>query len=158
MARPRSNFDSNNAQVGQAQSFVIPPVGELNHADFHDSYEAVDTPSWEEEAKLMRFMEEPVEIVISEDNSPNAEQVINLCVNGVNQFIFRGKNQVIKRKFVEVLARSRPETLATTEYTDANGNKATKVIKNHTLRYPFRVINDRNPDGQRWVESILREG
>jgi hypothetical protein len=151
-------IDTNELQVGQEQSFNMPASGAIKHSDFHDNFEVVDDPMWKDQAELMAFMEELVEIVVSEDNHPNAEQVINLSVNGINQFVFRGKPQVIKRKYIEVLARSRPESLSTPEYTDANGNRATRIVKAHTLRFPFRVIKDMNPKGGRWVENLLREG
>lgn len=149
--------DTNEMQVGQEQSFDMPATGHIERSEFLDKFELVDTPVSSEKIKNLAFNEEMVEIVISEDGNRNAEQVIHVSNNGTNQFFFRNKAIWVRRKFVEILARARPESLSTPEYTDPMGNRATRIVKTHGLAYPFRVLNDKNPDGQRWLESILRE-
>lgn len=148
--------DTNEHEVGQKQAFVLPTTGKLDRNDFHDEFATVDTPNWENKAKMLAFMEETVEIIISDSDRDNAEQVIQLNVNGINQFLFRGIPCRIKRKFVEVLARARPEAISTPEFIDVTGNRATKILKTMGLKYPFRVLTD-SQDGHRWVESLLRE-
>jgi hypothetical protein len=157
MSRPRKELDTNELQVGQTQSFDVPTTGSIDRDDFHDQFETVDTPNWKEQAKTLAFMEEIVAVRVHESENPNAEQLIQTSVNGINQFFIRGEVQKVKRMFVEVLARARPENVTTPEYVDAKGNRATRIVKTHGLKYPFSVISDRNPDGHAWLEGILRE-
>ena len=156
-ASTRKTIDTNDLQVGQEQSFDIPITGDIDREDFRDQFETVDTPEWQDKARILAFMEEPVKIRISPETSPNAEQIFQVSVNGVNQFFVRDTIQTVKRKFVEVLARARPETLSTPEYIDSTGNRATRIHKTYGLRYPFSVLHDPNPDGHVWLEAILRE-
>jgi hypothetical protein len=157
MSRPRKEIDTNELQVGQQQSFDVPTTGSIDHDDFRDQFESVDTPNWKEQAKILSFMEEPVTVRVHETENPNADQLIQTSVNGVNQFFIRGEVQTVKRMFIEVLARARPENISTPEYVDGKGNRATRIVKTFGLKYPFSVIADRNPDGHAWLEGILRE-
>lgn len=136
----------------------MPATGSLDRENFRDEFEIQDTPVSDDRLKNLAFNEEPVQVVISEDGNPNAEQVISLSVNGVRQFLRRGESTWIKRKFVETLARARPGAITTPEYIDASGARATKIVTTYGLSYPFRVLNDANPDGARWLESILKGG
>ena len=156
MAYKKPVADTDELDLGMTQEFVIPSVGKLDRTEFRDEFESVDTPNWKELAKTTAFYEDEVEVVISDTDAPNAEQIIQLSVNGTNQFLIRGVPQIIKRKFVEVLAHAQPENLSTPEFIDPNGNRATKVVKTRGLKYPFRVLRDSSPDGRRWLESILK--
>lgn len=153
----KTKLDTNEVQVGQNQAFDIPNTGHIDRENFRDEFATVDTPTWKDTAKLAAFMEEPVLVVISDTEAQNAEQVIQLAVQGKNQFIFRGTPIWVKRKYLEVLARARPESITTQEFTDASGNRATRILKTMGLKYPFRVLEDKNPDGSRWLETILKE-
>lgn len=150
-------IDTNNLQVGQDQEHAIPATGPIDRNEFRDQFDTVDTPDWKEKAKALAFNEEPVKIVVTEDGRPNAEQTIQLLCNGLSQMIIRGAPIIVKRKFVEILARAKSENISTPQYTDANGNSATKIVKQAGLKYPFRVLEDRNPNGSVWLERVLRE-
>lgn len=156
MAYKKPVADTDELDLGMTQEFIIPSVGKLDRTEFRDEFESVDTPNWKELAKMEAFYEDEVEIVISDTDAPNAENIIQLSVNGVNQFLIRGIPQIVKRKFVEVLCHAQPENLSTPEFIDPNGNRATKVVKTRGLKYPFRVLRDSSPDGRRWLESILK--
>lgn len=160
MSKPimqKTQLDTNEMQVGQNQAFDIPNTGHIDRENFRDEFETVDTPTWKDTAKLAAFMEQEVLIVISDTELPNAEQVIQLAVQGKNQFVFRSKPTWVKRKYLEVLARARPEAISTQEFTDASGNRATRIHKTSGQKYPFRILEDKNPDGYRWLECILKE-
>ncbi len=153
----RNTIDTSNLKVGQDQSHDILSTGKLDRNEFFDEFETVDTPDWKDKAKAAAFYEEEVEIVISETDNPNAEHLIQLGVNGVNQFLVRGMPTIIKRKFVEGLCRARPGNVTTNEFIDPNGNRSTRVNTTFGLKYPFRVLRDSNPNGHAWLERVLRE-
>lgn len=147
--------DTREMKVGQEQTHDMSATGKIDRADFIDEFEEVDTPNWEV-IKQEAFMNEYVEVMISEEQNPNAEQFIETSVNGVNQFFIRGEVQRVKRYFLEVLARANPYHISTKEFIDANGNKGTRIIKTPGKKYPFQVFND-SPDGVRWLQSIMME-
>lgn len=149
--------DTRDLKVGQTQQHDIPMTGSIDRSAFQDEFEAIDTPDYDVVAKRTAFFNELVEVKILEDQRPNAEQFIQTSVNGVNQFFERGMPVFVKRMFVEILARARPFNITTQEYVDSNGSRATKIVKTFGLQYPFTVLSDPNPDGRRWLESVLKE-
>ncbi len=150
-------FDSQEHKHGQDQEFVVPPTGNINPQDFRENFETVDTPTWTEKAKNLAFNEELVEVVITDENNPYAEQVIELGVDGVKQFMIRGKPQWIKRKFLAVLIGANPGTLSTPEIIDPSGHRTTKIVVMHGSKYPYRILQDKNPDGFAWAQRLAME-
>ena len=101
------------------------------------------------------FMNEPVRIIVAETGEEGSLQVITPCVNGVNQPIVRGQETVVKRKFVEALARCR-----TTKYQQRHNPIERDKIENVPITvqtYPFSVLEDRNPKGRAWLQGIVAE-
>jgi hypothetical protein len=136
----------------------MPATGSIDRNDFRDDFEIIETPLSQSALDAAAFFEELVEVEISSSDRQGAEPVIQLQCNGVNQFLYRGVPQSIKRKFVEILARAKSENISTPEFMDGNGNRSTRVVKSQGLRYPFRVLRDDNPNGRVWLESVMRQG
>lgn len=133
------------------------PEGSFATGDFAEEFEVVDKASNDRLSELA-FMEEAVEIEVSQTDNPYAEALIHLECNGVTQIVVRGVPQYIKRKFVEILARSKTENIATPEIIDAKGNKTAAIRRFQGLRYPFRVLHDSNPNGHSWLDGIMKQG
>jgi hypothetical protein len=150
-------IESQEFKTNPVQSFEMPLSGGLNRSDFQDSFDTIDAFNYKEIVDLEAFMNEPVLVEIDTTTEKNAEQTVQLSVNGVNQFLFRGKPHWIKRKYLEVLARCKPETITTPEYTNGNGDKATRIDKHPGHKYPFRVHKDPNPKGYSWLQQIIAE-
>lgn len=150
--------DTRDHKVGQDQSFAMPAMGSIDPEDFRDNFEVIDSRVTSDQLKAEAFFEEPIDVVISTTDNPTAEAIITLQCNGINQFLLRGVKHTVKRKFVEILARAKAETISTPEYTDAAGNRATKINKTQGLKYPFTVMYDPNPEGPAWLQRVLREG
>ena len=105
--------------------------------------------------ELEAFMNEPVKIMVMESGEEGALPVVTPCVNGVNQPIVRGKETVVKRKFVEALARCR-----TTKYQQRVDPIERDKIENVPITvqtYPFAVLEDHNPKGPAWLKGITAE-
>ena len=67
----------------------------------------------------------------------------------------RGQETVVKRKFVEALARCR-----TTKYQQRHNPIERDKIENVPITvqtYPFSVLEDRNPKGRAWLQGIVAE-
>ena len=108
----------------------------------------------ERDINMAAFMEELVTIQVHDDGKEGALDVIIPVVNGINQPIIRGREQKIKRKYVEVLARGRLTTYDQRVQNPAEPSNIQMVPKT-VLAYPFAVIRDPNPKGRPWLKSIL---
>ncbi len=102
------------------------------------------------------FMNEQVTVNVYPDGMPGALDVIVVTVNGTNQPIIRGRDQKIKRKYVEALARSRV-TNYVQEVADPTRPENIHMKPLSALTYPFSVREDRNPRGLAWLDAILRQ-
>lgn len=106
--------------------------------------------------ELERFMHELVTINVYPDGMSGSLEVITPTVNGVNQPIVRGLDQVVKRKYVEALARSRI-TNYQQSVVDQSRPENIQMKPVSSMTYPFVVRNDRNPRGMVWLEGIKRQ-
>ena len=82
------------------------------------------------------------------------EGVTPTAVNGITQMFKRDVSMVVKRKYVERLARAK-ETGYDQTVDDRLGERMNMLHNKHSLRYPFQVNRDDNPRGAAWLRSIL---
>lgn len=155
MARPRQ-YESTGETV--SKSYELPTSGDIDGEDFHENFEQQNIFDYRKMVDLEKFMQEKVLVEIPRSSNPNDDPYIPLGVNGITQPLLRGKAQWIKRKFLEVLIRSQPTTLETIEEIDQRtGNKMVRLIKTTGEKYPYRILQENNPEGQRWLQQILSE-
>lgn len=158
MPRPRKTVDATDHQIGQDNPLEFSTAGELEVE--RAAIQPVDGPGGMDLAQRLAFMEEPVKIIVHEStdqNDPDPNPLLQ--VNGRNQYIIRGQEQVIKRKFVEVLARAKKTSYTQSQRHDpVTGNVYQSMNPRTALRYPFSVLEDKNPNGSAWLRKILAEG
>jgi len=120
--------------------------------------EAVEGPGATSKAAALAFMEEKITILVHESTDPNSDQLVFTAVNGINQYFIRGKQQEVRRKYVNVLANAK-ETgyIQRVGVNEATGNVTQKMIPHTALKYPFSVIEDRNPNGSAWLRQALNQ-
>lgn len=102
------------------------------------------------------FMHEMVTVMIhatTDENQP--PQVIVNC-NGTNQPIMRGVPTMVRRKYVEILARMK-ETKYSQVTRNASAPDQIDLVARHGLSYPFDLISDDNPRGRAWLQNVLAE-
>jgi hypothetical protein len=132
------------------------PIGEVGRGMPIEVMSEQDVVKFKEVAELEKFMNEILTIVVHPDISDGALPVICPNVNGINQPIIRGKQVNVKRKYVEVLARTR-----TTRYEqatpDARKPENIQMTENAAISYPFAVVHDPNPRGRDWLEAIIAQ-
>lgn len=156
MARGTKALEINEGRMlGETE---IPTTGSVTRDDLIIETEIqTDLTRIDSKAEELAFMEEPVEIFLHEGTNPNDLDVVPVGVNGTSVYLKRGSNHTIKRKYVAVLATSRPTTYSTAEGLDRDGAK-TVMLKAHTsVRYPFAVIQD-TPKGMAWLKQIQTGG
>ncbi|SDZ53262.1 MULTISPECIES: hypothetical protein [Delftia] len=149
MARNTTAVDATNQYLGKESTVQI---GEIGQGDV----EVVDKPLPEGALELEAFMNEPVTVMVYESTDENDMDMVLVGVNGVSQYFRRGTPQTVKRKFVERLARAKRTDFD--QKIDARmGEAMNNLRQRHGLRYPFTVVEDRNPRGGAWLKGVLAE-
>ena len=156
MARiTRKELSTTDMQVGQESQIVL-PTGDLIRPD-EPEIMIPDGPTINEYAKQLAFNEELVTVMVHETAEENAAPLVDVYVNGVAQFFPRGEPVTCKRKYVEGLVRAKP-TAISTDVRERNSENPQNVINRRSaLRYPFSVIEDKNPNGGAWLRKVLAE-
>ena len=101
-------------------------------------------------------MQEPVTIMIHESTDPNDVDLVEVGVNGRHQFFMRGNPQTVRRCYVERLARMK-KTSFSQNLDERLGEHMNTMRQHHALRFPFSVIEDKNPKGSHWLRNLLAE-
>lgn len=134
-------------------SIDLPSTGTVEDVE-RPILQAEPTANFSDYAKELAFAEEMVEVYIHPTADKTAEPMFPVAVNGVNQYFIRGRKQMVKRKFIEVLAQARPEAIETNEFTDYDGARNMRIDRSTSLKYPFSVTKD-TPEGHAWLDRML---
>jgi hypothetical protein len=140
-------------------SFTMPETGRVIVPESEDiiSGEAMLAAGQKDYLAQLAFMEEKVTVVVHESSNINDEPMPMVSVNGRNQFFVRGQDVEVRRKYVEVLARSKPEAIST-EVSERNSeNPRNRILRKRSHKYPFNVVHDANPKGAAWLKALLQE-
>lgn len=117
---------------------------------------AIDSPLESDHFRELAFMEEEIEVMVAETEDANAENPVIVGNNGIFKVFFRGHPTVAKRKFVDCLIVKSGRV--TTPETLNGAGERTNLIKQHNAhKYPFTLIQDRNPKGIEWMRRRLAE-
>lgn len=155
MGRPKKKIDTTEEKIGQDGVAVLASTGKAKIE--HSEIEIVDGPEWKEKAANLAFMEEPVTIMVHTTTDKNAAPFVEVWNDGRVQRFLRGKEQTVKRKFIEVLARAKADSYQSQEFMDRDGNMNFRYPKTTSLKYPFSVVRDENPKGHDWLKKVLAE-
>lgn len=142
------------SMVGKGAVKSIPATGK---AEVISESELVITTNLEKSyAEQLAFLEEPVEIMVAEPQDEKESSLVQLFVQGRSQMIIPGQPIVIKRKYLEVLARAKQiRYKPVVKINDLTGAPVNMMIPRLVLRYNFSVIQDKNPKGAEWLRRIL---
>lgn len=147
----KQHIDTPNEYLGKAEQFNIDEIG-----DGPKDIEVIDRVVSGSELDMDKFMHEPVTIMVHDSNDANDVDLVMVSVNGNRQFLQRGNPQTIKRYFVERLARAK-KTSYTQTIDERLGEAMNNLTPRHALKYPFSVVEDKNPKGGAWLRGILAE-
>lgn len=150
MATRNRQIDAGAEFLGAEQS------GDIGEIGGRAGFDVVDKPLPKEAFAMEAFMHEPVTILINPSNDPDDPKLVQVGVNGVNQFMPRGTPITVKRKYVEVLARAKRTDFHQT-LDERMGEAMNHLHAMHSLRFPFSVISDPNPNGAPWLIGVLAE-
>lgn len=147
--KPRKPLlDSTNEDIGRSSTLEFGVV--------KDSVaEIVANPVSMDAVESEAFMNEPVMVQVNSSGRDNEAEFVSVSVNGVTQMFKRGTAIVVKRKYIERLARAKETHYAQT--VDASlGENMNLLTASPAMRYPFQVMRDDNPLGSEWLRAVMR--
>lgn len=153
--RGRREYSTADMEVGQRDDLIIPVSGPLVRE--REEIEQLDAPIIDGTLAELAFMEETLTIRIEPTSEKYAKQVVDVYVNGAPEWIPVGKPYTVRRKFVEVLARAKQETINTVSGSTDDANPENRVTRFNASKYPFSVLNDPSPKGAAWLTRLIAE-
>ena len=148
----RGRTEAAEEYLGAAPPFSVDDIG-INPGDI----EIVDRVLTADKAETEMFMAEKITIIVQDSSDENDHEIVETWVNGRVQRFLRGQAQLVKRCYVEALARAKRTTFKQT-LDERNGEQSFNQMRpHHSLAYPFTVLEDRNPKGQAWLRSVLAQ-
>lgn len=117
-----------------------------------DHEPVMDPKSLDQEA----FMQEMVEIQMSDAMDENDPQWVEVTVNGKYVRIPRGGCMRIPRTHVAVLAQAKQLRVLQDKVTNPDGAAGFRERVVVKLSYPFSVTHDPNPKGPAWLRQLLQ--
>lgn len=120
--------------------------------------EPVTAPLTTNDFDELMFMEELVKVRVEPLTEKNPRKIIDLYVNGKPEWVPVGRPWIMRRKFVEVLARSKPINVQTKhEQPEESLDPQNEVIRTTSAQFPFSVLED-TPRGIAWLNKLMAEG
>lgn len=154
--RGRREISTADMEVGQKPNIVLPNEGPIVREP--ESIIAAEGPVVDDYADELAFMEQPVTIRLHRSSEKFAPTLIDFYVNGQCEWIPVEVNYKTKRKFVEVIARCKPDDVSTVTGSLDEESPRNEIQRYTRAKYPFTVIED--PSGSRgfdWLAKIMRE-
>ena len=164
----KSKFDSFAESVEKSFDILIKSARETNAHDgklegrreidggeigYSQPVEVIPVADFSKDIGEEAFMNEKILIRVHADSNKESLPVIVPSVNGINQPIVRNQNTWVRRKYVEVLARTR--TTRYDQVIDKEDMQKFVMEDNTSLTYPFSVLKDPNPKGEAWLNAVL---
>ena len=117
----------------------------------------VSSPEFRTKLNMLEFNKEPVTIMAHSTSDSQADARFDVSVNGHSFVFVPGEQQTVPRYIAEQLCRAKPVHYENQQYTLADGSLGFRYPTRKGLRYPFSVIEDRNPSGPAWLKNILAQ-
>lgn len=108
----------------------------------------------------LKFNEDFLTIFLHRGREKFAPQLLDFYVNGLVCWIPVEQRVRVRRKFVEVMARSQPMDVRTESHMIESSQEAATINRIHrslSINYSFSVIHDPSPKGAEWLAKIMRE-
>lgn len=153
--RKGREVSTSDMEIGQAPAIVLPNEGLLNREP--EEIVALDSPLMDDYAKAIAFNEEVMTIRLEPSQEKFAPKIIDVHVNGRTEWIPVGKPIKIARKYVEILARAKPDSIQTNVIENIGEDPQNRVNRYTSAKHPFSVLHDPNPMGYEWLTRIMAE-
>lgn len=167
--RRRQESDSSEYQPAQMPDMDLSIGSQIIHGDGMPNI-AGDIGHEQAYKDALAFNEEAITLLIADTGSQSEypETFVQCSVNGKPAEVMInggwqpigwlpiGVEFITRRKYVEVLARAKPETVRT-EHDDATVKNPRNMLKRSTRQaYPMSILRDDNPRGREWFARITQ--
>jgi hypothetical protein len=162
LRNPRTELGTET--IGIAQPPVITERSDLAG----ESIVSHTGPMHKDYAAELAFNEEPVLIVLQQSGEKNAPPFVPCFVNGKGcEILINGRfvstgyfpvgvKLITRRKYVEVLARSKVTNVRTKHDDATHENPQNRIERTVYANAPFTVLEDKNPKGAEWLANLIR--
>ena len=163
----KKEIHTDDLEVGQQPRITLVDGEDIDHEQI---IVPVGAALIKDIAPGLAFAEEQLTIRIERSSDKFAPKVVDVWVNGkgaesfVNGawhelgFLPVGIPVITKRKYVEVMARSKTDNVTTQTGSINEENPVNHIDRITSSRTPFSVIEDKNPLGVQWLTRLLQEG
>ena len=169
MARPQATTE--DVKIEQRPDQVIPELGEpiddgrQNVIKLPNGY---TDKEWKAYQEKLAMAEDPIliNVMMAGEGSQEATTTDFIGVNGkgvevlnngrwVSQgYLFMEQPVTIKRKYLEVMLRSKRDKIETVFYKLPDGKTINIAKKNTAGQYQIQILQDKNPKGIEWMQMI----
>lgn len=148
----RGRTEAAEQYLGATPAFSVDDIGG-NPGEI----EVIDSVLTGEKAAIEAFMAEKINVIVLDSADETENEIVETWVNGRVQRFLRGTPQWVKRCYVEALARAKRTTYRQVLDERMGVQAFNQMRPNHTLAYPFTVLEDPNPKGPHWLRGVLAE-
>ena len=158
MARTQRELTPDDLPIAQM------PAVDLTHGMASRGAEDIvraDKPLGDDYANTLAFMEEEVTIRlehVSNDQMQKPVLAYPFSVNGRTAWVPTDRPWKVKRKFLEVILRSQPFSVATESFKPGDPAERNLMHRYASRRYPVSILHDPNPKGAEWHQRVALEG
>ena len=157
---------TSDTPIGQPGSIKMPDEGLPERGE---AVEAITEPLQSDYTKALLFAEEPVTIIINKGQEKHAPLTVDCWCNGKGAEVWADgrwvefgwlpveKMVTTKRKYVEILARSKHMSIQTESGKIDENSEKNEILRSNSLKAQFSVVGDKNPNGGMWLANLLRE-
>jgi hypothetical protein len=151
-----------DSSIGQNPSLLIDPSRQ-------ETIETVGGNTSQDFMSELAFNEEPIQILIHSNQQENASTVVDCWVQGRGaEVLINGEWKTLgylpleipvttKRKYANVLMRSRVETIRT-DVGDSNvENPHNRIVRNARMGHTLQVLQDKSPHASKWFSQITMQ-
>lgn len=134
---------------------ALDPVGKLPQVS-----EVIEVKSHlgdPEKLAMLAFMNEKIDVRLATSTDKEAEQVVEINVNGTQVLLRRGEVKTVPRFIVDRLARVKITSYRQEEVVNKEGVRQIVNLPNTGLRYDFSVVRDPSPYADAWLRSVINE-
>jgi len=149
--------NTENLEMEQPSPIVLPEMGEPLVVEREPIIPVESKSLNSDHMEALKFNEDELIIILQPSSEENAPMVIDVAVNGESKWVRVGVEEKLKRKFVEVLIRSKPISVQTTH--DEVGAKVinNRILRHQRAKYPLSVMYDPSPKGSAWLHRVYME-
>ncbi len=152
---PKGGISTKDTEGGQKENISISTSGGAEATSA--GIDVIDAHRMKDMAAQEAFMNEAVTVFIEADDDPNAPVFVHCGHQGVDQYVQRGVEQTIKRRFLYSLLAAKRKQFACSFGKDGSGQEYNRLEGRSRPTHNLQIVRDDNPRGREWFNAVMRE-